>query len=267
MRDGHQLMLAAAGLAAAAVLVGCGPPNPDTPGRFGEVTSAIVVVNPVINQGSSTSVASGSARGGIQVQAGDGPIAMTDGYGLALLEGFPTGTVPFKFSPGAVNVQVVQDKELYDVVVAVDQGRVEHILPPVRYPIGGQVVVLDPGADIGAAASSDGTVIILKAGTFPGGFDLRAANVLIFGAWSQKDGPLSTIEGNVTVSGGGNRLRGVKVTGTLTSNANGFSAAFCTLAGASVTGNAVSLLRNRFTQGQASVPSSSAVLVDNEGIP
>lgn len=267
MRSDHQLKLSLAVAGLAAALVGCGPPNPETPGRFGEVTSAIVVVNPVINQGSNTSVASGTVRGGVQVQAGDGPAAMTDAFGLALLEGFPTGTIPFKFAPGSVDVQVVQEKELYDVVVAVDQGRVEHIVSPIRYPIGGQVVVLDAGADIGAAAANDGTVILLRAGTFPGGFDLRAASVLIFGAWSQKDGPLSTIEGNVTVSGGGNRLRGVAVTGTLTSNANGFSAAFCTLASANITGNAITLLRNRFTQGQATVPSSSSVLVDNQGIP
>jgi hypothetical protein len=108
---------------------------------------------------------------------------------------------------------------------------------------------------------------VLKPGTYPGNFELRAAGVLIFGAWSTLKGPLSVIEGNVTVVGGNNRMLGVKINGKLSSNANGFSAAFSDIASASVSGNGVSLLRNRFTQGQATVPSSNAVLVDNTGIP
>ena len=99
------------------------------------------------------------------------------------------------------------------------------------------------------------------------GSDARSDGVLIFGAWSPTEGPLSIIEGNVTVLGGGNRIRGVKITGRLTSSANGFSAAFNDVGSATITGNAVSLLRNRFTMGSASVPSSNAVLVDNGGIP
>ncbi|MBZ4416666.1 hypothetical protein [Myxococcus sp. RHSTA-1-4] len=43
------------------VLVSCGDDDPPaSPGRFGEVTSAVVLVNPVINQGSTTSVVPGS---------------------------------------------------------------------------------------------------------------------------------------------------------------------------------------------------------------
>jgi len=71
----------------------------------------------------------------------------------------------------------------------------------------------------------------------------------------------------VTVLGGANRMRGVKVTSRLTRNANNFSAAFSDLTSATITGNGVTLLRNRFTAGQATVPSSNAVLVDNTGIP
>jgi hypothetical protein len=63
------------------------------------------------------------------------------------------------------------------------------------------------------------------------------------------------------------RLRGVRMNGMLSSPANGFSAAFSTVAGANITGNGVSLLRNVFVEGRATVPSTNAVLVDNEGIP
>ncbi|MFY0529721.1 hypothetical protein ACN28I_43345 [Archangium gephyra] len=248
------------------VLAGCGERTPIA-GRFGEVTSAVVVVNPVINQGSTTSVVPGSARSGVSFRAADLAPVETDSTGLALVEELPTGTVTLDFNPGTSSFQVVQEKELYDVVVAYRDGRVQQIIPPVRYPIGGTVVEVERGDDIAQAAASDNTIIVLAPGTYPGNLELRAAGVLIFGAWSPEDGPLSTIEGNVTVLGGGNRIRGVKINGRLTSNANNLSVSFSDIASATITGNGVSLLRNRFTAGQASVPSSNAVLVDNVGIP
>jgi hypothetical protein len=254
------------GLLIALVLAGCGETTPAM-GRFGEVTSAVVVVNPVINQGSTATVATGVERTGVRFKAANLGTVATDSTGLALVEELPTGTVTLDFNPGTYSFQVVREKELYDVVVAYRDGTVQPLFPPVRYPIGGQVVVVEPGDSIAQAAASDGTIIMLKPGTYPGNFELRSAGVLIFGAWSPKDGPLSVIDGNVTVLGGSNRMRGVKITGRLTSNANGFSAAFSDIASAHITGNSVSLLRNRFTAGQATVPSSNAVLVDNMGIP
>lgn len=254
------------GFVCALMVLGCGDDPPQSPGRFGEVTSAVVVVNPVINQGSTTSVASGTERSGVEFKAANRE-GLTDSTGLALVEDLPTGTVELNFDPGTYSFQVVQEKELYDVVVSYKDGVVQPLFPPVRYPIGGEVVEVEPGENIAQAAANDGTIIVLKPGTYPGNFELRAAGVLIFGAWSALDGPLSVIEGNVTVLGGSNRMRGVKINGRLSSNANGFSAAFSDIASASISGNGVSLLRNRFTQGQASVPSSNAILVDNSGIP
>jgi len=255
------------GVWVALVLMGCGnDPTPVT-GRFGEVTSAVVVVNPVINQGSTTTVAPGAERSGVELEVADLEPVKTDSTGLALVEELPTGTVRLDFNPGTYSFQVVQEKELYDVVVAYRDGTVQPLFPPVRYPIGGQVVEVEPGDSIAQAAARDGAIIMLKPGTYPGNFELRSEGVLIFGAWSPKDGPLSVIDGNVTVLGGTNRMRGVKINGRLTSNANNLSVAFSDIASATITGNGVSLVRNRFTAGQATVPSSSAVLVDNMGIP
>jgi hypothetical protein len=248
------------------LLAGCAGP-PSSPGRFGEVTSAVVVVNPVINQGSTTSAVPGTARVGVAFKAADLAPVKTDELGVALVEELPTGTVTLNFDPGTYSFQVVREKELYDVVVAYRNGSVQEMFPPVRYPIGGQVVVVEPGESIAQAASSDDVILVLKPGTYPGNFELRSTGVLIFGAWSQEEGPLSIIEGDVTVLGGSNRMRGVKINGRLTSNANSLSVAFSDIASATITGNGVTLLRNRFTQGQARVPSSNAVLVDNTGIP
>jgi hypothetical protein len=254
-------------LVALALVVGCdGDPTPVT-GRFGEVTSAVVVVNPVINQGSTTTVTSGPERSGVRFKAADLDPVQTDATGLALVEDLPTGAVQLNFDPGTYSFNVAQEKELYDVVVSYRNGTVQQLIPPVRYPIGGTFVEVEPGGNIAQAAASDNTIIVLRPGNYPGNFELRAANVLIFGAWSPEQGPLSVIDGNVTVLGGGNRMRGVKINGKLTSNANTFSVAFSDIASATITGNGVSLLRNRFTAGQAAVPSSNAVLVDNTGIP
>jgi hypothetical protein len=254
------------GVLAALVLAGCGAETPRATGRFGEVTSAVVVVNPIINQGSTTTVTPGTRREGVVFKAADLEPVETDSTGLALVEELPTGTVTLDFDPGTYSFPVAREKELYDVVVAYRDGQVQPLFPPVRYPIGGQVVELEPGDSIAQAAATDDTIIMLAPGTYPGNFELRSEGVLIFGAWSPEDGPLSIIEGDVTVLGGANRIRGVKINGRLTSNANSLSVAFSDIASATITGNGVSLLRNRFT-GQASVPSSSAVLVDNTGIP
>ncbi len=63
---------------------GCGEPTPVT-GRFGEVTSAVVVVNPVINQGSTTSVTPGPARSGVLFWSADLEPVVTDPTGIAMV--------------------------------------------------------------------------------------------------------------------------------------------------------------------------------------
>lgn len=257
----------AVGVVCCVLVSACGPTTPSTVGRFGEVTSAVVVVNPVINQGSSTSVTPGPQRANVEVRAGDGPVVLTDDTGLALLEDFGPGAVPFRFAPGSVDVNVVNPKELYDVVVSVTGSGVTRVLPDVRYPVGGTVVVVAPGEDLAAAVAQDDAIVVLQPGRYPGNLELRSEGVLLFGAWSPDDGPLSVIDGAVTVLGGRNRMRGLKVTGRLTSSANGFSVAFSDLGGANITGNGVTLIRNVFPSGQANVPSSSSILVDNAGLP
>ena len=51
-----------------------------TPGgmNFGVISSAVVVVNPLINQGSSTTVPTGPTRSGITVKVGALPAVTTD---------------------------------------------------------------------------------------------------------------------------------------------------------------------------------------------
>jgi hypothetical protein len=248
------------------LLCSCGDEE-RSPGRFGEITSAVVIVNPVINEGSTSGVIVGIDRAGVPMEVAEVGEARTDATGLALLEGLPTGEMSIAFDSGEVGLSVVEERELYDVVVAVRDDGATHVFPPVRYPISDNVIELSDGGDLAAAAANDDAIILLGPGTYAGNFEIRAEGVLILGAWSIIDGPLSAIEGNLDVLGGSGRLRGVRVNGTLSSPANNFSAAFCDVAGANISGNGVTLLRNVFVEGRATVPSSSAVLVDNEGIP
>lgn len=258
-------------------LAGCRPPDDDdddddeVPGPFGDVTSIVVVVNPVINEGSSTDVDPGSEREGINIVITEATPAVadaTDERGLAVLAPALTGTNTLTFDgDGNVVVEVVQPRELYDVVVSVTPDGVEEIIPAIRYPIGGDVVFVPPGADIAEGAQEDGAIVVLAAGEYPGNFEIRAEGVLLFGAFStDSEEPTSIIQGNVNWLGGNGRMRGVGVDGELTTSANGFSAAFNRIDSANITGNAVTLIRNNFV-GDASVPSSSAILVDNSGIP
>lgn len=233
--------------------------------NFGKVTSAVVVVNPVINEGSSTTVPSGTSRGGIQVQVGELEAVATDNSGLAVINGIPVGSQSLTFKDGSLDFEVANQGELYDMIVSYTDG-VAYIVPVVRYPIGGAVTVLKPGDDLAAAASTDNAILFLEVGTYPGDVLVSGENVLIFGTWDPVEGPKSVIEGNLTFNGGAGRIRGLQVNQTITVNANSFSAAFSNFNNAELKGNGMVLLRNKFSGESVVVPSSSAVLVDNIGI-
>lgn len=233
--------------------------------NFGKVTSAVVVVNPIINEGSSTSIPSGTARKGISVQIGDLPAVTTDASGLAVINAIPAGPQSLMFNNGSLEFDVANQGELYDMIVSY-KDNVAYTVPVVRYPIGGTVTVLNPGDDISAAASEDNAILFLGEGIFPGDVLVSGANVLIFGTWDPIDGPKSIIDGNLTFNGGAGRIRGLQLNKMATVNANGFSAAFSNFYNADIKGNSIVLLRNKFTGESVTVPSSSAVLVDNVGI-
>lgn len=238
-----------------------------TPGgmNFGKITSAVVVVNPVINEGSSTTIPSGTSRKEISVQVGELEAVSTDNTGLAVINNVPVGTQSLQFNNGSLSFEVVNQGELYDMIVSY-RDNVAYLVPVVRYPIGGTITVLNPGDDLAAAASEDNAILFLKEGTYTGDILVSGENVLIFGSWDPVEGPKSIIDGNLTFNGGSGRIRGLQVRETITVNANSFSAAFSTFFNADLKGNAMVLLRNKFTGESVTVPSSSAVLVDNIGI-
>jgi hypothetical protein len=235
---------------------------------FGEETTAVVIVNPVINENSTTDVVPGSARAGIHVGIADGgPSTITDDTGLAVLIDIPVGELELEVGDGVVLLDVREEGELYDVVVSLRDGEAQHIIPPVRYPIGGDIIELRDGDSLEAAIAND-VVIFLGPGRYRSDFELRSENVLIFGSWDPVRGPLAVLEDDFAVLGEPNRIRSVALEGIVTSRANQLSMSFSYLEGADLTGEGVSLIRNRFAdEAETTVPSSDAVLVDNDGIP
>lgn len=242
--------------------------NPDLSAggmNFGKVTSAVVVVNPVINEGSSTTIPSGTGRSGITIQVGELEAVSTDNTGLAVINGIPTGSQSLTFKHGSLDFNVVNQGELYDMIVSYTDG-VAYIVPVVRYSIAGELMVLKPGDDLAAAASEDNAILFLEEGTYTGDVLVSGENVLILGSWDPVEGPKSILEGNLTFNGGAGRIRGLQVNQKITVNANSFSAAFSHFNNAELKGNSMVLLRNTFSGESVVVPSSSAVLVDNVGI-
>lgn len=257
------------------VLFSCGDDPPpygataDTPGDYGFSTSAAIVVNPVINRGSSTTIASGSERNNVAIAAGTMPTAYTDSTGLAVISGIPVQQdLPLTFNTGSVLLDVMHTYELYDVVVSYTPSGVEYLFPPVRYPIDSAFIYVEPSTFTPAMVNrQDGAVYVFAKGVYAGDMTVTAEGVLLFGAWDEKTGPETVFGGDITVQGGNTRMRGIAVQGAITVRANTFEAAFCSFGSANISGNSVMLLRNEFTAGQATVPSSSAILVDNRNIP
>jgi len=70
-----------------------------------------VIVNPVINEGSSTKIISGVARQGVNIKPGEMDAVTTDVTGLSVIMGLPTGTVPMQFDVGSVDKYLVVIKE------------------------------------------------------------------------------------------------------------------------------------------------------------
>ncbi len=244
------------------------PTNPGTPGEFGLKTSLVVVVNPIINQGSSTTIEPGTQRSGIPIKAGSLAAVNTSSTGLAVITDLSVNpALPVIFPGDTTYINVVQEKELYDYVVSYKNGVIEEIFPAVRYTIGGQVVILDSTNNINDYVNQDNAIIVLKPGKYSGNINITARNVLIFGSASDDGEALSIVQGTVSISGEAARIRGLNIHNTLTVNANNFEAAFCKMNSANIHGNNILLLRNIFTVGQATVSSSNAILVDNIGIP
>ncbi len=253
-------------------LVSCGDgeesfiPDPEGIGS-GTATSAVLIVNPVINKGSVPTVVPGTLREGVSVESGRGHYAVTDATGLAVIKGLPTGNVPLKFLSGAINLNIVRENELYDVVVSYTSAEVLEVIPAIRYPVGGVVTRVKPGDDLSNIVKQKGAIVFMGPGVYKEDLVISAPGLLLLGSWSPQDGPLSVIEGSLKINARNVKMRGVSISGQTIVNGNSFTASFCEFKDAEISGNSVLLLHNVFSGGNVSLPVSTATLIDNKNLP
>lgn len=240
--------------------------DPDQP--FGE-TTVVVVVNPPENDGNTAAPPAfvGSAVGGVHVDADPGDAANTDATGLAVLRDLSVGPTDLIFEGGpAVGLEILRSGDVHDAAVAYD-GEQAAFYPgsPIRYGVGGEIVVIGSTADATLALNTDDTIVFFEDGVHVGDLVIQGKNVILFGEGFAEHSVV--VDGDVEVRGGQVRIRGVTITGNLTVLGNNFGMSFSVVQGATqLNGQAISFLRNIFCQG-ANVPSSNAALYDNEGLP
>lgn len=260
------------GFIIAVLLAGCGnragSRNPDQP--FGS-TALITVVNPQVNDGNTTAIPESAAivREGVGVDVDPGGAATTDATGMAVIDDVAAGEIDVLFDGGAsLPLTILDNGDVYDLAVGYDGSEVTGYPNfPIRYGVGGDIVVFDSHANPDAVAdalSTNGNIVFFRNGTFLGDLLITGDDVIFFGEGFTERQVL--IDGSVTVRGTGVRIRGFTVTGSVTVLGNDFGMAFTVVQGETqILGNAVAFLRNALC-GSVTVPSSNATLLDNEGM-
>lgn len=246
----------------------CDPgPGPDpTDIELGN-TAVVVAVNPAINTINTASVpAPGSQRSGVAVSLGAQRTATSSAAGIAVLGGLDAGTYPLNVGGGSVQVTVV-DRELREMAVA-QSGSTAAIMADVRYPFATmQVIEIDAGlpvAQVNAALNGSNRIVLVRGGTYTGNILFNGSNVTLFGEGAA--GGRVTINGDVTVNGSNNRIRGARITGALAVDGSGFGLTFSKVAGAlTVTGSDTVLLENSVC-GTTTISGGNLTVLGNQGI-
>jgi hypothetical protein len=237
--------------------------------RFGD-TALVVTVNPAINDGNKRSVAApGTARGGIKLRSDDGIADTTGTDGIAVLAPLTAGTRTITVSGGGIDASFTVTMgagELREVAVAAQDTRAQ-VMVNIDYK-SARTVELSPAmtsAQVNAALGVSDSLVFLAGGVYSGDLDFSGSRVTLFGEGVL--GGTVTIQGNVRMSGSDSRIRGARITGTLTVPASGTGLSFSRVDGTTtVTGSDATLLANALC-GNASITGSGSLAVGNGGVP
>ena len=249
------------------------PTPPDAGGTdFGQITSAMILVNPVINEGTSATLpASGTVRENVSISSGNIDAVTTGAEGIAIIKGLPVGTaVPLTFDTGEVTINVVQEKEFYDVIVSYDENGVQETIQEVRYALGGEVVKITTEMDnaaITTALKGGDKIVFFGPGIYEGlDISLTDNGVILFGSYDEETKEYtSIIKGNIAVQSKFVRIRGLIVEGDISLTGSDFASSYCVFVNATMPGNNVTLIHNEIT-GTASVTGNNVILLDNTGL-
>jgi hypothetical protein len=255
----------------ALAVIGCGGGGDDPPiVDFGEPT-IVVIANPEINDVNAAAVAQpGPVFAGIDIALDTGPTAETSAAGIAVLTPVPAGTRTLFLSDSGVTGDVSVDlgaTELREVAIAATPaGSVK--MTEIDYDFTGTIVEVSvdtPVPDVLAALAASDSILLFRSGTYIlGDITLEGSNVTLFGEGGT--GGVVEIDGNLTVSGSNNRIRGAIVTGDLTIDGSSAGMSFSTVLGATtVTGSGATLLWNELCGG-AAVSGSNPTALGNGGL-
>ena len=236
---------------------------------FGE-TTFVVLVNPIVNDANDATVPTpGSTQSGVTVSVAVGPSDTTNANGVVVLSSIEPGTKTLSLRSGGTTRQVtvsITDKDLHELAIAFD-GSNASLMANVQYAFGGQVIEITPSlslAEVNGALSQSNTIVFFRAGTYTGDLQFSGSDVTLFGEGPQ--GGSVTLNGNVTVNGSRNRIRGARITGNLTAPGSDFGMSFSQVEGAlDLSGSNGTLLNNVF-DGAVSISGSGTRLLGNVGM-
>jgi len=236
---------------------------------FGQ-TTVVVIANPFLNtfnQGQFPDP--GSARIGITVFAAQGPTALTDASGVAVLGPLASNEARLSFRGGGTTGQVTVDMlpmDLKEVAVALSPSTAA-IMTEVAYRFGGQVVEITPAMpvdEVNAELARSNIIVLLRSGRYDGDLRFTGSNVTLFGEGPR--GGAVTLNGNVTVPGSRNRIRGARISGSLVVQGSDFGMSFSRVDGSfTLSGSGAVLLLNRLC-GASQVTGSTPTLLGNQGL-
>jgi hypothetical protein len=232
-------------------------------------TAIVVVVNPTINDANAEAglAVPGSVVSGVTLTTDDDVSATTGADGIAVLApvtpGTRTITVSGAVSGGTFTIMVA-DKTLREVALATDDARAE-VMVNLDYKAD-QAFEVSPtmsNADVNDVLAVSDRVVFFKGGNYAGDLTFGGSRVTLFG-----EGVLGgnvSLEGNVTVTGSDSRIRGARITGSLTMPASKVGLSFSRVDGAiSSEGSDGMLLANALC-GSETVTGSGTVVVGNRG--
>ncbi|MGH7547619.1 MAG: hypothetical protein ACREMM_05545 [Gemmatimonadales bacterium] len=233
-------------------------------------TTFVVLVNPTVNDANQVTVpAPGSARSGVTVSVTGGPSATTDATAVAVLADVMAGNRTISLSGQGASGQLtatINQGDLREIAVA-SGGSGSSEMANVNYAIGGQITTITSGMtvqQVNAELAKSNIIVFVRSGTLTGDLTFSGSNVTLFG-----EGPTGgsvTLNGNVSVSGSMNRMRGVRVTGNMTVPGSNFGMSFSRVNGSfTMAGSNGVLLSNAFCA-SATVSGSGARLIGNAGL-
>ena len=244
----------------------CGDSTDPTDVTFGE-TTFVVLVNPRINDDNEETPmpTPGTTQSGVSVAVGGGPSGSTDVNGVVVLGPVTAGAKTITVGGGQVSVSIA-DKDLREVAVALN-GNTAEVMANVLYAFGGTVVEISPSmslTEVNNALSQSNSIVFFEAGTYTGDLTFSGSNVTLFGEGAQ--GGQVTLNGDVTVGGSANRIRGARITGNLSVPGSSFGMSFTRVSGTfDMAGSGGTLLNNRFC-GTATIGGSGTTLLGNAGL-